>query len=96
MMSRAWALVMLLLALSSIASVFATDDDSDDSLEATNVLLFLFFGLGMGILIMQVLSYCGEPVPYTVVVFLMGAIFSLTDSEHGKALHPLLPAVAAD
>lgn len=56
----------------------------EDSLEATNVVLFLFFGLGMGVLVMQVLSYYGEPVPYTVLVFVMGAFFSLCTSNEGK------------
>eukprot|EP01039_Chlorochromonas_danica_P001214 gene1214-1324_t len=46
--------------------------------------------MGLGILIMQILSYYGEPIPYTVVVFLLGAVFSLTDSKHGtfgKSVH---------
>lgn len=84
----------ILLALICLVSVQA--DDDDDTLEATNVLLFLFFGLGIGILVMQALSYCGDPVPHTVVVFFMGMFFSLADSHHGKpccclALDPRRP-----
>lgn len=49
------------------------------------VILFMFFGLGTGILIMQVLSALGDPIPYTCVVFASGIIFSLAHkSNTGK------------
>lgn len=60
-----------------------TDDDGDQ-LEATNIILFLFFGLGLGVVVTQVLSIWGESIPYTVVIFLLGLLFSLADSSRGK------------
>ena len=46
------------------------------------VILFMFFGLGTGILIMQVLSALGDPIPYTCVVFASGIIFSLAHKSN--------------
>lgn len=46
------------------------------------VILFMFFGLGTGILIMQVLSAIGDPIPYTCVVFAAGIIFSLAHKSN--------------
>lgn len=57
------------------------DDSENDELEATNVILFLFFGLGLGILVTQVLSHLEDTVPYTVVIFVLGVIFSATDGH---------------
>ena len=44
----------------------------------------MFFGLGVGIIAMQILSYIGEPVPYTVVVFVLGMLFSLGNNDGSK------------
>lgn len=82
--SKTLCFLVTVLLLWPAARADGSDDSDDDSLEATNVLLFLFFGLGMGVLVMQLLSFWGEPVPYTVVVFFMGAIFSLANSSYGK------------
>lgn len=77
-------ILLFLCLLSTARATEGDDDDNNDSIESTNVILFLFFGMALGILVMQILSYYGEPIPYTVVVFLLGALFSLTDSTHGK------------
>lgn len=57
-------------------------EDEEEGLEATVVLLFMFFGLAIGILAMQGLSLVGEPIPYTCLVFLLGVIFSLGNNNH--------------
>jgi len=46
------------------------------------IILFMFFGLGIGIIIMQILSAIGDPLPYTVVVFMAGLLFSLMDKNN--------------
>ena len=58
------------------------DDDAVLSADPTDVLLFMFFGLGVGILILQVLSHFGDPIPYTVVVFIFGCLVSLFNRDH--------------
>eukprot|EP01038_Epipyxis_sp_PR26KG_P010392 gene10392-13958_t len=47
-------------------------------------ILFLFFGLMVGLLVMQFMSIFGEALPYTVLVFLVGVIFA-TVSLDGRA-----------
>lgn len=76
-------LLSLFFILYLIHPVSAADDDNDDtSIEVVTVLLFMFFGLGVGVVVSQILSYVGEAVPYTVLVFLLGLLFStLADTE---------------
>ena len=38
-------------------------------------------GLSLGILVMQLLSRYGEAIPYTVVIFLLGIIFSFVSKD---------------
>lgn len=55
------------------------DDDSAgyfSDRDPVVVLLFLFLGLTMGIVVMQISSRYGEKVPYTVVIFILGAMIS--------------------
>jgi len=52
------------------------NDDGVDHADPVVTILFIVFGLGVGILIQQMLSKLGDPVPYTVVVFIAGLIFS--------------------
>lgn len=60
----------------------------EDGLQATVVLLFMFFGLAIGILAMQGLSLVGDVIPYTCIVFLLGVIFSLgNNSKDGSYYH---------
>lgn len=61
------------------------DDEDEEGLQKTIVLLFMFFGLSLGILVMQALSYVGEVVPYTVIIFILGMIFALCDDRSGKS-----------
>jgi hypothetical protein len=86
MISRRWIIGIFFLFCCLWTSILASSDDSedDDSLEATNVILFLFFGLGLGVLVYQMLSLWGEAIPYTVIIFILGALFALADSEHGE------------
>ena len=78
-------LLILGFLLSLLIKCYATsDDDNDDgaSLESVTILLFMFFGLGVGVIVSQILSFVGEAVPYTVLVFLLGLLFStLADTE---------------
>lgn len=60
------------------------DDDEEEGLQKTIVLLFMFFGLSLGILVMQGLSYVGEVIPYTVIIFILGMVFALCDDRNGK------------
>jgi hypothetical protein len=76
-----WALPFLLLSTLCITPVKAEDDA-----EPVTIILFMFFGLMIGILIMQVLSALGDPVPYTCVVFLSGIIFSLFNKHNSGVL----------
>ncbi|KAJ1435051.1 Sodium/hydrogen exchanger family-domain-containing protein [Ochromonadaceae sp. CCMP2298] len=50
-----------------------------------DVMLFMFFGIGLGVLIMQVLNKIGDPLPYTCVVFLVGILLAVitTDNANG-------------
>ncbi len=59
--------------------------------EALQIVLFLFFGIGVGIVFMQVLNKIGDPVPYTVVVFIAGILFSLANrgSTGTERTHPI-------
>jgi hypothetical protein len=55
--------------------------------EPIDCLLFMCFGIGVGILFMQVLNKIGDPIPYTVVVFIAGILFSLANKDStGKYL----------
>ena len=54
---------------------------------ATVVLMFMFFGIGVGALLMQVLSHCGDPLPYTCVVFFFGLLFSLANKDSTGRLY---------
>lgn len=47
--------------------------DEDD--HAVIVLLFMFLGLGLCCFTMHIMSYYGESIPYTVVVFMLGTVF---------------------
>eukprot|EP01031_Cornospumella_fuschlensis_P037399 gene37399-45416_t len=67
--------------LHDFASTNSDDDTESSDLESTDVLLFLFFGLGIGILVTQILSHWEDTVPYTVVIFVIGVIFSATDGH---------------
>jgi NhaP-type Na+/H+ or K+/H+ antiporter len=49
--------------------------------EALQVVLFMFFGIGVGIIFMQFLNYIGDPIPYTVAVFIAGILFSLANKD---------------
>lgn len=40
------------------------------------VILFMFFGLCLGIFAMQILSRYGEMIPYTVMIFILGIFFA--------------------
>lgn len=74
---------MLALLLIMTPAVEASDDATSNPVV---VILFMFFGLGMGILIMQGLSVLGDPIPYTCVVFAVGIIFSLCTKSNGGML----------
>lgn len=56
-------------------------EDEEEGLQGTVVLLFMFFGLAIGILAMQGLSLVGDAIPYTCIVFLLGVIFSLGNNK---------------
>jgi NhaP-type Na+/H+ or K+/H+ antiporter len=60
-----------------------TDDDSGQSIEVVTVLLFMFFGLALGVLLTQAVSNYGEVIPYTVLIFLIGMLFSTGASSSG-------------
>lgn len=76
-------LLLWIFIISSIAAVVRGAEDDEEDLSSTNIILFLFFGLGVGILAMQILSIFGEKLPYTVVIFILGAILSLADNKNG-------------
>lgn len=77
--------------LTILITIRAENDQFDDNTANVSnqdspaiVILFMFFGLSLGILVMQILSKFGEPVPYTVVIFLLGGLFSFVSraSDH--------------
>jgi hypothetical protein len=45
------------------------------------VILFMFFGIGLGIIFMQVLNWLKDPIPYTCSVFLGGIFLSLASKN---------------
>lgn len=74
------------LLLSMLSTAHAKQEDQHGA-DPEIILLFMFFGLAIGILIMQLLSFCGDPLPYTVVIFMSGLVFSLLDKNNaGKLL----------
>lgn len=70
-------LALLLFSLFSVG--YAAEGEAEE--EAVNVLLFMFFGIGVGVIFMQCLNLIGDPVPYTVVVFIAGILFSLSNKD---------------
>lgn len=64
------------LILSSIVHVCQAEKP-----EPNDILLFMFFGIGVGVIFMQVLNRLGDPVPFTVVVFIAGILFSLANKD---------------
>lgn len=64
------------LAFMSMLQVCKAETD-----EPVDILLFMFFGVGVGIIIMQFLNKIGDPVPFTVVVFISGILFSLASKD---------------
>ncbi len=77
-----FAVFVLLLSL-FVGSVRGGDEDGgDDKDDPAIVLIFMFLGLGLGILVMQVSSAFGDPIPYTVIVFFIGLLFSLADKQN--------------
>jgi hypothetical protein len=82
-----------LMAFLLLGSFFQGCDaaDAEGKPEANDLLLFMFFGIGVGVLFMQILNKIGDPVPYTVVVFIAGILFSLTNQgSSGKDMDPIL------
>jgi hypothetical protein len=82
---------ILLFAVTGVvlfSTVTAADDDySDDyskSINSVNILLFMFFGLALGVVVSQLLSIFGEAIPYTVLVFLLGMLFSTAADSPGS------------
>lgn len=82
--SASRVLCFLVLCLSVLLTIVSAETKKEDGIEPTVVILFMFFGLGLGIIVMQVLSVFGEAVPYTVIVFVLGVIFSLCADKNGK------------
>jgi hypothetical protein len=81
-------LIILISSNQSINSIYFGNSSVDhrnlaeDNGESTVILLFMFFGLALGILAMQILSVVGEAIPYTCLVFLLGVLFSLAYSKN--------------
>lgn len=75
-------LALLSLLLIGTKQVLAEDDEHNESAESTVFILFLFFGLLVGILIFQFLSNYGEIIPYTCVVFILGIIIATIDGAY--------------
>jgi hypothetical protein len=59
------------------------DSDSGD----IPVLVFMFIGLAVGIIMMQLLSFFGESIPYTCLLFLLGGLFSFVNSDSSGTLN---------
>lgn len=84
MISRIYAipLCFVLCCYLSVANAAADDFQDDDysaggsGIAPTAVILFMFFGLCLGIFTLQVISRIGESIPYTVIIFILGIIFS--------------------
>lgn len=80
-LERAQIFVLLILLIFCSSNLVSGHSDDDQESDSSVVILFLFIGLGLGILVMQTMSYFGELVPYTVVLFLLGVIFSTINNE---------------
>ena len=82
MSSSMWLLFFALIM--SILTTVRAEEHTDPEV----VILFMFFGLGIGIITMQILSAMGDPLPYTVVVFTAGLLFSLFSADNaGTKFH---------
>ena len=79
--------VSLLCCIASLSTVSCNNDDGVESAESIVTILFIVFGLGVGILIQQMLSKLGDPLPYTVVVFISGLIFSSWNRHNAGMLY---------
>eukprot|EP00600_Ochromonadales_sp_CCMP1393_P001641 CAMPEP_0174982048 /NCGR_PEP_ID=MMETSP0004_2-20121128/16250_1 /TAXON_ID=420556 /ORGANISM="Ochromonas sp., Strain CCMP1393" /LENGTH=1017 /DNA_ID=CAMNT_0016233903 /DNA_START=17 /DNA_END=3070 /DNA_ORIENTATION=- len=77
------ASTMLFLFMSTC---LAEHEEEENGVDPSVVILFMFFGLGIGVLIMQGLSLVGDPIPYTCVVFLLGILFSVCNKNNGGLL----------
>lgn len=77
-------LFSLFVFTQSIQENDGDDGNTDESAEPAVVLLFLFFGIIVGVLITQFLSIFGEAIPYTVLVFLAGMLFSTASGKSSK------------
>lgn len=66
--------VFILLSLAQVCK-------AEENAEPADILLFMFFGIGVGIILMQFLNKIGDPVPFTVVVFISGILFSLASKD---------------
>lgn len=60
-----------------------TDDNDANEEESAVILLFMFFGIMLGVIVSQFVSKYGEAIPYTVIVFLLGVLFSLANGKNG-------------
>ncbi len=70
----------------ALAHAKTIDDDFDAAeVHPVNILLFMFFGLCLGIIVTQLLARFdkSENVPYTVVIFVLGALISQTPRSEG-------------
>ena len=72
--------VFWLLMFSMYISNVEADGNEEEG-RPVKVILFMFFGIGVGIIFMQVLNKFKEPIPYTVAIFLAGILFSLANRE---------------
>lgn len=78
---------MLLILLATLFLACSAAEESEQP-EPIDVLLFMFFGIGVGVLFMQFLNKIGDPVPYTVVVFIAGILFALANKDGTGNLAP--------
>lgn len=72
--------LLALLLLNFVGMAYAESDDTNP--ESVVVLLFMFLSLVLCCAVMHVLSLYNDVIPYTVVVFLLGILFSAVADEN--------------
>ena len=78
-------IIIIILFCNFSPYVLATDDDYEEKEDtSSDILFFMFLGLACGVGISQIISHYGEAIPYTVLVFLVGMLFSTAVNQSGS------------
>jgi di/tricarboxylate transporter len=82
-----WLVFTCAAPLRLVSNVQSNDKDDSTANDPIAVMLFLFFGLCLGIFVLQIISRIKTDIPYTVVIFVIGVVCSsLSNTRQGGVL----------